>query len=413
MSKLALFCIAVVLLLIALASSTVVVTPPQSREEIAIKWISRTLNRLGEPALASRLWQDFRNGRIRFVESKDLDHDNAQISQDSKGNYMELNDFMLNIAEQETLLSKNPYGARNINLVIAASTVVHEYVHMGQTRPSLTAKFEDPAWQYSDKNYRRWFIRLRDELEAAKKLPVSAERTAKVREILDLLNRLSDAAGGDAAELPKKTYLTPGQSWYLLSGLPDQIRKAASDGEAWLAKADKVAGTTASQTIPKTGAWVLATVSPFAPEPRSDYDHLGFKFTISEGIATASWYRHDDESIRTNLRMTWTKPPKIIEPGKAFSVTFTPSNNGSSAGASGFLFAESAVYSSSKPNDWQFLSKGKSAYAELGQPMVPTTVSFTAPTGSPGLQYALNITTGSSLIGGWGYSYVYEFKRGN
>ena len=385
----------------------------QAREEIAVKWIARTLNRLGEPALANRLWGDFRNGRIRFVPSKDLEGDNAQDSQDGKGNYIELNDFALRIAEQEKILGKTPFGPRNINLVMIASTVVHEYVHMGQVKPQLTAQFEDPAWQYSDKNYRRWYLRLRNELDAAKKMPLSAERTAKVREILDLLQRLGESAQGDAAELPGKTYLTKGLKWNLLAGLPSEILKTAKEGEALLAQSPKSAPTTSAQSLPKTGAWVLSKVSPFAPEPRSDYDHLGFKFAISEGTATASWFRADAPAIRTSLKMSWTAPPKLIEPGKQFSVTFTPSNNGSSSGASGFMNGGAAAYLVAKAEDpWQWLGQGKTAYASLGVPMDALTIAFTAPSAQAGRQYVLQVTTGSSLVGGWGFNYIYEFKMG-
>ncbi|HMS55776.1 MAG TPA: hypothetical protein PKA27_10280 [Fimbriimonadaceae bacterium] len=386
----------------------------QNREETAIKWIARTLNRLGEPALANRLWTDFRKGRIRFVQPSELDGDNAQVSQDSKGNFIELNNFALQVADQEKLLGVNPYGPKSINLVMISATLVHEYVHMGQVKPSLTPKFEDPAWQYSDKNYKRWYQRLKGELEAAKKLPPSAERTKKVSEIVNLLNRLAESAQGDAAELPSKIgdYLSTGLSWNLLSGLPQSILKTAKEGESWLAAAVKSAPTTSATTVPKGGAWVLLRVDSGAPPPRNDYDQLGFTFTTSPGSAQGSWHRGDDPSIRTNLKMTWNAPPAVIEPGKEFTVTFNPSDSGSSPGASGFVSVATALYfCKALEAPWEFKGQGRPAYAALGEPMKPQTVTYTAPAGVPNNVMAFQVNTGTSLIGGWIHNYLYVYKK--
>lgn len=172
---------------------------------------------------------------------------------------------------------------------------------------------------------------------------------------------------------------------------------------------------TAAKTIAPAAeagsGWVFRGVVRFDPPPRSDYDHMGFTLTVAPGSAKASWFRPDQPSIRTSLSMTWTEPPKTLAPGKTFSVTFTPANAGSTTGASGFLNADTGLYFAEKDGaDWIFKGQGKTAYAALGEPMTSHTVSFTAPPGRKGNILAFQVVVGTSILGGIGHNYVYEFK---
>ena len=135
--------LAVVVLALGGAVDTAIAQTHGAAEDATVKWIARALNRMGEPSIAKQFWTDYMNGRVRFVS--DLGS-NGATDFDGKGNFLELHvDALSQVWGAERVLGKRPYGKSA--LLIWASTVMHEYVHMGQVRPEETPTFEDPAWQ--------------------------------------------------------------------------------------------------------------------------------------------------------------------------------------------------------------------------------------------------------------------------
>jgi hypothetical protein len=101
-----------------------------TREIITIRWLSKTLVRMGESGIAKRLTDDYYNTKqvhFKFIKSA---NGNAETGPGLNGkNYISLSELMLTAADLDKLLKERPYGPSS-NLIGDAMTVIHEYVHM-------------------------------------------------------------------------------------------------------------------------------------------------------------------------------------------------------------------------------------------------------------------------------------------
>ncbi|HOZ70522.1 MAG TPA: hypothetical protein PK328_14195, partial [Chitinophagaceae bacterium] len=165
-----------------------------TREIITIRYLTKALIRMGEPGIAKRLSEDYyKNKTVKFTFIKSADG-NAETGTGLKGkNYINLSDNMLAAADMDKLLKERPYG-QSSNLIGDALTVVHEYVHMDQTVPMNYPRWEDPAWQKTDKTLNNWVKKIEAEYKALRNSPESKEKTAKLTELTDIIKKLQSEA---------------------------------------------------------------------------------------------------------------------------------------------------------------------------------------------------------------------------
>ncbi len=122
----------------------------------SIEAIAKTLESMHQTRTASALRTDFQQRRVTLSDGLGEDnastgHPNAalrvlRVPTDPKENVMELNRTNVNTHEPLSL----------------ALTVVHEYVHMGQSNPIQTKQYEDAAWRETIKTSLKWMVTVRD-----------------------------------------------------------------------------------------------------------------------------------------------------------------------------------------------------------------------------------------------------------
>ena len=196
-----------------------------SDEDIAISLLARTFERMGEKDLAKRLITDYT--QTKRVVFKNLGDVNAEVGRNWKGeNVMTLNKSIAKqIASMKRLWDKEPFHI-SLNLVSRALTVYHEYIHMDQDNPKWEPKYEDPAWQATDKAITRWYNRLEKEYEDLRNEPPNQERLAKLKELSNLLRQIAEQIGpmeeGIASNINDKA-LSPNLTWEY----PDTCAKAS------------------------------------------------------------------------------------------------------------------------------------------------------------------------------------------
>lgn len=302
-----------------------------TREKLTIQWLAKTLKRFGEDKLARRLTEDyFVNNRIRFRFIKTADA-NAETGPNLKGqNIIDLSDNMLNAGDQDQKLRERPYG-NNSNLIGDAMTVVHEYIHMDQTLPMNYPRWEDPAWQASDKILSKWTKQIEKEYYDTWKLPPSKERDAKLAELKDIIGKLATEAG-----LMKNTInaniangsLSANQKWLLddtqnrLAALKEDIKKKAAVG----ALGPKQPGEKKDP-----GYWELVEVKAFDKLQAGDNN---YSLSAGDGSISARWSLANDVF---KVTANYTSPPKQIRPNDKLPIqlSVTVSNQGDQYSANG------------------------------------------------------------------------------
>lgn len=283
--------------------------PTQGRPggDQTVRMIARTLDRLGEKAIAKRLIQDYtQTHRVRFT---DLGGDgvNAETGANRQGvNTMDLDESMLKIADLQRLLNVRPYGDSS-PLVSAAVTIFHEYQHMDQKSPKNTPKFEDPAWRATDQALTRWIKNLESEWSNLKQAPASPDRTKRLQEVTDLLKRLlaeSATLKDGVLANEKNGSLTKGLKWGF-DGSATRIRSV-------LASISKAAPAVAATPKPGKG-WLLVEVVdyPLKGEPGN------YNITYGRGAIGMGWALGSDVF---GFRCSWSEPPKEIRPGDRVSL---------------------------------------------------------------------------------------------
>lgn len=293
--------------------------PQNTREIITIRWLSKTLIRLGEPETAKRLTEDYyTHKRVCFGEMHSADG-NAETGVGLNGkNKITLSNSMLNSADLDKLLQERPYGS-NSNLIGDALTVVHEYVHMDQTVPLNYPRWENPAWQKTDKTLNKWVQKIEAEYNAVRKMPESKEKTAKLTELMDIVSKLRSEAVSVRSSISanvKNKSLTAGQRWLIddtdkrLKGLVEAQKKYTDFG--------KLNG---AEPVKKKdrGYWEMTGKQFFDKLAPSDNN---YSLTVGDGSVTAKWWLGND---RFEFTANYTVPPKRIYPSDKIPVTLSVS----------------------------------------------------------------------------------------
>lgn len=302
----------------------------ESREQITIRWLVKTLNRMGETKTAKRLMDDYyekKRVKFQFINSAD---GNAYTDPGIiRNNTIILSESMLNIAEADRLLKKNPYSGTS-PLISYALTVVHEYVHVDQTLPLNYPKWENPAWQFSDKTLANWVKKIETEYNNTRKLPPSESRTAKLNELKDIINRLHvelvnirNSVNGNVAN----GSLSPNQKWMLdeTEKKIAALKKAIFDYEALA----KVGAPAIAKKDP--GYWELVTTQAYDKLAAGDNN---YSLTAGDGSLSAKWRMGNDVF---DVKASYSSPPKQIKPADKIPVTMSVAvqNQGDAYSANG------------------------------------------------------------------------------
>lgn len=412
--------ITLVILLLSLMSTTASL-PQTAGSDTTIRYIARSLDRFGEKALAQRLLKDYFLENRVSLKPLDSNEENAYVTQDDNGrNVMVITDNALEIARSEKLIAKRPYHSGS-SLLTWTLTVYHEYIHMDQILPETIPKFEDPAWQATDKAIERWTKLLENELAAALGKPVSATRKEEVQQILDAIVALKSELGtfdNDVLNGVANGILSPGQKWTYLTSLT-KLRELEKKAKAAMAATAPPASTTNPATPPlKPGekAWVRISVKEYnEPSPNENYS-----YNASDGQVQMRWGMGTDT---WHFTCTWDKPPRVIRKTDKIPITMSikvDKNVGESYSANGafVLVWDRPEVEPGVTIDGSLLRGAKGEKSVLNvthrmgvPPEGPVTVYIdgsTLPNGMDGAQIALlaDVYNGRSS----GVKYIYEWK---
>ncbi len=392
-----------------------------TREIITIRWLNKTLIRMGEPGLAKRLTEDYytnKTVKFGFINSADA---NASTKVGLNGkNGITLSDNMLMTAEVDKLLQQSPYGD-NSNLIGDAMTVVHEYVHMDQTVPLNYPRWEDPAWQKSDQTLNKWAKKIEAEYNALRKSPESKEKTAKLTELIDIIKKLQSeavAVRNSITENTKNKSLSPNQRWLIDD--TDKRLKAMIDSQKKYVAVGKMIPESPSAKKDK-GYWEVISVQAYDKLAAGDNN---YSLSAGDGTLKAKWALAND---RFDITATYTVPPKKIYPSDKIpvNISVTVSNSGDQYSASG----DFALFFDRPEIEPGSVISPISLKGNIGKKEITGYISFShkagidpnpassvdvfilgssLPTGSKGAKIALIAVLYNGRAAG--YKYVYEWK---
>ncbi len=389
-----------------------------TREIITIRYLTRALIRMGEPGIAKRLSEDYyKNKTVKFTFIKSADG-NAETGTGLKGkNYINLSDNMLAAADMDKLLQERPYG-QSSNLIGDALTVVHEYVHMDQTLPMNYPRWEDPAWQKTDKTLNNWVKKIEAEYNALRNSPESKEKTAKLTELMDIIKKLQSEAvsvrNSITANVKNKS-LSPNQRWLIDD--TDKRLKAMVESQKKYVAVGKMVPESPSAKKDK-GYWEIVSVQVFDKLNPGDNN---YSLSAGDGTLKTNWKQNNDVF---NITATYTAPPKKIYPSDKIPVTMSVSvtNSGDQYSGNG----DFALFFDKPDIDPGFVSapislsteKGVNGYISFSHkpgstPSPAATMNVfingsSLPTGTKGAKIALIASLYNGRIAG--YKYVYEWR---
>lgn len=302
-----------------------------TREITTIRWLTKTLIRMGEPGIAKRLSEDYyKNKTVRFGFIK-TSEGNAETGPGLNGkNYITLSDNMLAAADLDNFLKNRPYGDKS-NLIGDAMTVVHEYIHMDQTVPMNFPRWEDPAWQKTDKTLNNWVKKIEAEYNALRKTPESKEKTAKLNELVDIIKKLNAEAVSVRNSIEgnvKNKSLSPNQRWLIDD--TDKRIKAMLDAQRKYVDIGKLVPESPSAKKDK-GYWEVVQVVAYDKLATGDNN---YSLSAGDGTLKAKWSLANDVF---DITASYTVPPKKIYPSDKIPVTIsvTVNNSGDQYSASG------------------------------------------------------------------------------
>lgn len=302
-----------------------------TREIVTIRYLSKTLIRMGEPGLAKRLTEDYythKTVKFGFIKSAD---GNAETGVGLNGkNSITLSENMLMAADVDMHLRQRPYGDKS-NLIGDAMTVVHEYVHMDQTVPMNYPRWEDPAWQKTDQTLNKWAKKIEAEYNALRKLPESKEKTAKQNELIDIIKKLQSeavAVRNSITENAKNKSLSPNQRWLIDD--TDKRLKAMMDSQKKYVDVGKMIPESPAAKKDR-GYWEVVSVQAYDKLAPGDNN---YSLSAGDGTLKAKWSMAND---RFEITATYTAPPKKIYPSDKIpvNISVTVSNSGDQYSASG------------------------------------------------------------------------------
>lgn len=387
-----------------------------SREIITIRWLSKTLIRMGETKIAKRLVEDYyTNKTVYFGAIKSADG-NAETGLGLTGkNCIKLSTAMLNTAELDRMLKDDPYGNKS-TLINDAMTVVHEYVHKDQTLPMNYPSWEDPAWQQSDKTLSAWTKKIEAEYNAVRKLPESASKTAKLAELNKIIDKLAKEAmfmRNSIGANEQNGSLSPNQRWLL-----DDTDKRLKDLKEANKKYENFGKLSTPLPQKDKGYWEMVSWQAFDKLGPGDNN---YSLSASDGTLKAKWTLNTD---LFDITATYTAPPKKIYPSDKIpmQMSVSVSNSGDQYSANGdfsFYFDNPDIEPGFVASPVSMVdAKGVAGYIRFshkaGIPITPassmdlTLDGSKLPAGSKGKRIALLAVL---YIGRCtGYKYVYEWK---
>lgn len=302
-----------------------------TREIITIRWLTKTLIRMGEPEIAKRLSEDYyKNKTISFRPINSADG-NAETGPGLTGkNCITLSDMMLTAADLDKKLQERPYGDKS-NLIGDALTVVHEYVHMDQTVPMNYPRWEDPAWQKTDKTLNKWVKKIEAEYNALRKQPESKEKTARLTELMDIVKKLQSEAVSVRNSIDanvKNKSLSPNQRWLIDD--TDKRLKTVVDAQKKYTDIGKMVPESPAAKKDR-GYWEVVQVVAYDKLAPGDNN---YSLSAGDGTLKAKWSLANDVF---DITASYTVPPKKIYPSDKIPVTIsvTVNNSGEQYSANG------------------------------------------------------------------------------
>jgi hypothetical protein len=389
-----------------------------TREIITIRYLTKTLIRMGEPGLAKRLSEDYYKNKtvtFKFIKSAD---GNAETGPGLTGkNYITLSDNMLATADQDKLLKERPYG-NSSNLIGDAMTVVHEYVHMDQTVPMNYPRWEDPAWQKTDKTLNKWVKKIEAEYNALRKSPESKEKTAKLTELMDIIKKLQSEAVSVRSSInanEKNKSLSPNQRW-LVDDSDKRLKDMMESHKKYVAVGKMIPESPSAKK--DKGYWELVSEQEFSKLAPGDNN---YHLSAANGTIKARWGLNRDVF---DIAATYTVPPKKIYPSDKIpmQISVSVSNSGDEYSANGdfaFFFDNPDIEPGFVASPISMVdAKGTAGYIKFSHkaeiPITPaasmqlTLDGSKLPTGTKGKRIALLAVLYNGRCAG--YKYVYEWK---
>lgn len=391
-------------LLAALPSAVGAADP---KEQACIDQIAAMLVRVGEAKTAARLKRDFAAGRVQLAPlGGDTEAETGKpVSEwaNNKPNRMTLNrdKVFQQVAEART-------GRTNPLLLGWAVTVVHEYVHMDQVNPTLTAKYETPAWLASSDALRRWLGMFHRDFERAQTLKEPA-RSRLLQELSVWVGEIGTLAGAFHAEIldkinhrnavgmkspqvdPKKNYafpMTQTQAQALLKRVQTVAKAPAGPGVA-------------PKPAPTKFVWRRkdAGFALLQPEETVATYRANANYTCSgsEGVVTFG-YRTGAETCR--FAVTWNRPPDRLAPGETVRITVKASDTGCTAATGGAGGSVGAFIQRTSGGTWDLLYGNQPMVGIKGRD-APSSRDyvFAMPEGRPGQQIVVKVSVWDTLIG--------------
>lgn len=263
--------------------------------------IAGTLKRFGEVELAKRLEADYKAERVKFGKLYDYGvienlHDTAEVKAGRGGwGDASTNTMTINARYEATSRAGERPERRASSLVSLASTMVHEYVHMGQNRPAHTAAYEEPATRAQEEAIGRWL----DHLEREAREASGGDRANRMEEVKGLLLHLESELGGLkdlTAKGVEAGFIQAKTAWRW-----DELIQRAREVRA-LASAPQSSGQPAGTW---SGTW-KTNFGPLALTQLGDavtgsYSHDGGRLTgtAKGGVLTGTWVEPTDRGTFT------------------------------------------------------------------------------------------------------------------
>ncbi len=414
----------------------------QKPGQATVTLIAKTLTRLGEGALASKLLTDFGSGKVSFGAIRDYvfiaNHETTAQVKAGKLGYggVDTNTMTINQSHRDRAAAtkaNRPYDPQSSFLVSLASTMTHEYVHMGQTFPRQQPKWEDPAYRAQEAAIGRWIAKLSAEVDAQAGRSASA-RAAALRETSDLLRLIRTECGvlADAIrEAETNKWITGRRHWQYanyvqlidrqlerVAAMEPSIAEWQPGGAAKPGAAPKPTGS--AKQIPAGGAWVLFDSVVWSDNPNIEQAIQQYadgpqraRGTIQAGISRHTWVNPNREGApTTSLAVTWNAPIDMVAPGGEIIITAKAADTGSSAGAGegDFVSFSVGLHGSNDDKNWTFLAGNYPSLYASPRKHESRTYRIPVPT-TRWKKMALGIQTGN-IFWGKNVNYTYVWKDG-
>ena len=287
---------------------------------LALQNVATTLRTMGRADLADRLIRDYGIAKVRLGDPGSRATTSppliVPLVTNRRDNIMTLDKRQLTTQCDTKRTDQNPVTDGTLGWAL---TVVHEYVHMGQDNPTQTARFENAGWRESVHENQSWMRNVMSKVTAAERMPNSAEKVARLRELsrqLELLREVHEATINGLKEEIAAGHVGAGQEWPTIeAGTSADLNavvntantlvaaniKNTRDGIARIER-ELAAGTSEARTKPAE----RVTARPAAPQPTQPTT----SGQAAEGIV-GIWTGRFDVKSNFDTESVW-KPVTIV-----------------------------------------------------------------------------------------------------